>query len=271
MVILIVILVLLFLYALSVMGRRGQPGMQTLGQWYYAHRGLHREGVPENSMAAFRDALEAGFGIELDVHLLKDGSLAVIHDSNLMRVTGQEGIVEDLTAEDLPRYSLLGTEETIPELHQVLELYQGKAPLIIELKSWKGNHAALAQRVCRELEGYSGPYCLESFDPWCVAWLRRHRPDILRGQLSENFLKSDGGSHPWLLRFIVTYCLENFLTLPDFLAYNFRDRKNPSVFLCRKLWGVTGVSWTIRSREEFDLAVKEGWIPIFEGFLPERK
>ena len=271
MVILIVILVLLFLYALSVMGRRGQPGMQTLGQWYYAHRGLHREGVPENSMAAFRDALEAGYGIELDVHLLKDGSLAVIHDSNLKRVTGQEGIVEDLTAEDLPRYSLLGTKETIPELHQVLELYQGKAPLIIELKSWKGNHAALAQRVCRELEGYSGPYCLESFDPWCVAWLRRHRPDILRGQLSENFLKSDGGSHPWLLRFIVTYCLENFLTLPDFLAYNFRDRKNPSVFLCRKLWGVTGVSWTIRSREEFDLAVKEGWIPIFEGFLPERK
>ena len=154
MVILIVIVVLLLLYVFSLMGRRGRPEMQELKQWYYAHRGLHRQGVPENSMAAFREALEAGYGIELDVHLLKDGSLAVIHDSDLKRVTGQEGIVEDLTAEDLSRYHLLGTEETIPEFRQVLELYQGKAPLIIELKSWKGNHAALAQRVCREMAGY---------------------------------------------------------------------------------------------------------------------
>lgn len=271
MVILIVIGVLFLLYVFSLMGRRGRPEMQELKQWYYAHRGLHRQGVPENSMAAFREALDAGYGIELDVHLLKDGSLAVIHDSDLKRVTGQEGFVEDLTAEDLSRYHLLGTEETIPEFRQVLELYQGKAPLIIELKSWKGNHAALAQRVCREMEGYEGLYCMESFDPWCVAWLRRHRPDIIRGQLSENFLRSDSGSNPWILRFIVTFCLENFLTRPDFLAYNFRDRKNPSVFLCRKLWGMAGVSWTIRSQEDFDKAVGEGWIPIFEGFLPERK
>ena len=268
MVILIVIAILLLLYVLSVMGRRGRPEMRELKRWYYAHRGLHREGVPENSMAAFREALDAGYGIELDVHLLKDGSLAVIHDSDLKRVTGQAGFVEDLTAEELPRYHLLGTEETIPESRQVLELFQGKAPLIIELKSWKGNQAALAERVCREMEGYHGPYCMESFDPWCVAWLRKNRPDIIRGQLSENFLKSDR-AHPWILRFIVTFCLENFLTRPDFLAYHFPDRKNPSVFLCRKVWGVEGVSWTLRTREDFDRAVKEGWIPIFEGFCPE--
>lgn len=270
MVILMVIVVLLLLYVLSLMGRRGESKMKELGQWYYAHRGLHREGVPENSMAAFREALDAGYGIELDVHLLKDGSLAVIHDSKLKRVTGQEGIVEELTAEALSKYHLLGTGETIPQFHQVLELYQGKAPMIIELKSWKGNQAALAERVCRELEGYGGLYCIESFDPWCVAWLRKHRPDIIRGQLSENFLKNDGGTHSWILRFIVTFCLENFLTRPDFLAFCFRDRKNPSVWLCRKLWGVQGVSWTIKDPEDFDRAVQEGWIPIFEGFRPER-
>ena len=268
MVILIVIGALFLLYVFSLMGRRGRPEMQELKQWYYAHRGLHREGVPENSMAAFREALDAGYGIELDVHLLKDGSLAVIHDSDLKRVTGQEGIVEDLTAEDLSRYHLLGTEETIPEFRQVLELYQGKAPLIIELKSWKGNHAALAQRVCREMEGYEGLYCMESFDPWCVAWLRKNRPDIIRGQLSENFLRS-GGDHPWIVRFAASYCLENFLTMPDFIAYHFPDRNNVSVALCRKVWGVEGVSWTLRTREDFDRAVKEGWIPIFEGFRPE--
>lgn len=270
MIILIVIGVLLLFYVLSLMGRRGRPEMKRLGAWYYAHRGLHRPGVPENSMAAFRDALEAGYGIELDVHLLKDGSLAVIHDSNLLRVTGQEGFVEDLTARDLPRFHLLGTEETIPQFRQVLELYRGKAPLIIELKSWKGNHAALARRVCQEMAGYDGPYCMESFDPWCVFWLRRHRPDIIRGQLSENFLKS-GGGHPWIVRFIVTLCLENFLTRPDFLAYHFPDRKNSSVFLCRKLWRIQGVSWTLRTREDFNQAVKEGWIPIFEGFRPEEQ
>lgn len=261
--------ILALLYVLSLMGRRGRPELQELKNWYYAHRGLHREGVPENSMAAFRAALDGGYGIELDVHLLKDGSLAVIHDSDLKRVTGQEGYVEDLTAEELSGYHLLGTEETIPELWQVLELYAGKAPLIIELKSWKGNYAALSQRVCQELEGYEGLYCIESFDPWCVAWLRKNRPEIIRGQLSENFLQS-GGSLPWLMRFAGTYCLENFLTRPDFLAYKYRDRKNLSVALCRNLWGIQGVSWTIRTQEEFDRAVQEGWIPIFEGFLPEK-
>lgn len=270
MILLVVLCAAVILFVLSLAGRRGRPEMRELEKWYYAHRGLHREGVPENSMAAFREALDAGYGIELDVHLLKDGALAVIHDSDLKRVTGRDGFVEDLTAEELSGYPLLGTEETIPQLKDVLALFAGKAPLIIELKSWKGNHAELARRVCQQMEGYEGLYCMESFDPWCVTWLRKNRPDIIRGQLSENFLKS-GGSYPWIARFAATFCMENFLSRPDFLAYRFADRQNPAVSLCRKLWGVAGVSWTIRTQEEFDLAVNEGWIPIFEGFRPEKK
>ena len=61
--------------------------MKDLARWDYAHRGLHDKevGSPENSLAAFKEAVESGYGAELDVHLLKDGNLAVIHDSSLFR------------------------------------------------------------------------------------------------------------------------------------------------------------------------------------------
>lgn len=270
MVILIIFLILALLYVLSLMGRHGKPEMEALKKWRYAHRGLHSPGIPENSMAAFRAALENGYGIELDVHLLKDGSLAVIHDSDLKRVTGQDGFVEDLTAEELTNYHLLGTEQTIPQFRDVLALFSGKAPMIIELKSFRGNHDALSERVCQEMEGYSGLYCMESFDPYCVRWLYRHRPEIVRGQLSENSLKS---KPPFSLpvRFLTSFYLENFLTRPDFIAYHFPDRKTLSNTLCRKLWGITGVSWTLKNRQDYDTALAEGWIPIFEGFRPEPK
>ena len=139
------ILILAILYLFAIRCRKGHPGLKDLQGWSYAHRGLHGNGIPENSMAAFRAALEHGYGIELDIHLLKDGNLAVIHDSLLNRTTGAAGRIEDLTTEELKNYHLEGTEETIPEFMDVLTLYNGKAPLIVELKPTDGNHAALAE------------------------------------------------------------------------------------------------------------------------------
>lgn len=264
------LLALVLLWILALRCRRNRPGLADLRNWSYAHRGLHGPGVPENSMAAFRAALDGGFGVELDVHLLKDGNLAVMHDSLLNRTTGQAGRMEDLTTEDLKHYFLEGTAETIPEFGEVLDLFGGKAPLIIELKSADGNHAALTEAACKLLEGYSGPFCMESFDPKCVAWLRKNRPDIIRGQLAENFFRSRNDL-PDHLKFLATNLLFNFLTVPDFIAYKFADRNTtPSTVLCRKLWGAQGVSWTLRTREEYDTAVSEGWLPIFEGFLPDK-
>ena len=248
--------------------RKGQPGLEALRGWAYAHRGLHGNGVPENSMAAFRAALEHGYGIELDVHLLKDGNLAVIHDSLLNRTTGESGHVEDLTTEELQNYRLEGTEETIPELMDVLTLYNGKAPLIVELKSENGNHAALTEAACKMLEGYKGVYCLESFDPRCVQWLKKNRPELIRGQLTENFTKSRNDL-PDYLRFGLTHNLLHFMGRPDFVAWKFEDRKDsPTTWLCRRLWNAQGVTWTVRSRADYDIALAEGWIPIFEGFEP---
>ena len=154
---LIIILLALFaIYLLSIRGRRGNTAMAELRKWKFAHRGLHDESLPENSMGAFRAALDNGYGIELDVHLLADGNLAVIHDSALLRTTGAEGIVEDLTTEDLKNYHLEGTGETIPTFRELLDLYEGKAPLIVELKPVKGNHDALTAKAVEMLENWKG-------------------------------------------------------------------------------------------------------------------
>ena len=258
-------LFLVCLYLLLIGGRTGHPRLAALRGWNYAHRGLHDDEKPENSMAAFRAALDAGCGIELDIHLMEDGNLAVIHDSSLKRTAGADVRIEDLTEEDLPNYRLGGTGETIPLFRDVLQLYAGKAPLIVELKCVESNHTALCETACRMLDGYDGVYCLESFDPRAIIWLRKHRPDLIRGQLAENWM---GKKLPIskVLKFALTYHLGNFCIRPDFIAYKFEDRKTFGTDICRKILGVQGVSWTLRTREEYDTALQEGWIPIFENF-----
>ena len=203
------------LYTLK--GRTGHPGLDALRGWGYAHRGLHKEGIPENSMAAFRAALEKGYGIELDIHLMKDGNLAVIHDASLKRTASADVQIEDLPAEDLENYRLEGTDEKIPLFKDVMALYEGKAPMIVELKPVNNNHAALAEAACEILKDYQGVYCMESFDPRCVQWLRKHRPHIIRGQLTENFVANDNKLHP-AIRFTLTHNMMNFATCPDFVS-----------------------------------------------------
>lgn len=264
----IILVLLIGLYLLAVRGRKGHPGLQALHGWSYAHRGLHDSTRPENSMSAFRAAVRAGYGIELDVHLLKDGTLAIMHDSELKRTTGCEGRIEDLTAADLDKYYLEGTFDTIPTFQKVLETVDGKVPLVVELKAVGDNYGKLCQTACDMLEKYNGIYCMESFDPRCVHWLKKHKPQIVRGQLSENFLANKKNPLPWILKFVMTHHLLNFLTLPDFVAYRFSDRKRLSNFLTRKLWGVQGVTWTLENPQEHETALAEGWIPIFENYTP---
>jgi hypothetical protein len=118
------------------------------------------------------------------------------------------------------------------------------------------------------MDNYGGAYCMESFDPRCVYWLRKNRPDVIRGQLTENYFASPDSRVPWLLKVLLKNQMLNFLTRPDFIAYKYRDRKTISNILCRKFWGIQGVTWTVKTQEELDTAVSEDWIPIFENFTP---
>jgi glycerophosphoryl diester phosphodiesterase len=266
--ILLTLAVFLLLAVCATIGRRNHPGLKKLSFWAYAHRGLHGEGVPENSLKAFRRAAAEGYGAELDVHLLADGNLAVIHDSSLKRTAGADVEIEALKTGDLAQYYLEGTFETIPELSKVLEIFQDTAPVVVELKSHKNNCDALCEAACRYLDSYPGDYCIESFDPRCVRWFRKNRPDVLRGQLAENFFKTKDCKLPFTVKLIMSNHLSNFLTMPDFIAYRFSDRNTVFTKICRKLWKVQGVSWTIKTQSDFDTAINEGWLAIFENFNP---
>lgn len=234
----------------------------------YAHRGYHNKpSIPENSMAAFKRAIERGWGAELDVHLIKDGSLVVFHDSELKRCTGVDGIIEDLTFEEARSLRLEGTDEQIPSFDEVLELFEGREPLIIELKAYKGNHFALAEAVCKRLDNYKGEFCIESFDPRAIADVRKLRPNIYRGQLAQDFVTRREGL-PWYQRIVLTNLLLNFMTKPNFIAYRFEDRANKRNRYCIR-HGIQEVCWTIANKKDFDEVIKDGAIPIFERFDPE--
>ena len=251
-------------------GRTGHPAWAELCKWRYAHRGYHdKPAVPENSIPAFRRAIEHGWGAELDVHLLKDGTLAVFHDSDLMRCTGEEGIIEDLTLEELQNLRLEGTDEHVPLFDEVLEMFEGVAPLIIELKTYGGNHMALAEAVCRRLDSYEGDFCIESFDPRAMGDVRKLRPWICRGQLAQNFLKRCEDL-PMYQRILLTGLRLNVLSRPDFIAYRFEDRGDVFFRLC-VMTGVQEVDWTITSKEDMLTAEAEGALVIFERFDPEEE
>ena len=213
-------------------------------------------------MAAFRLAAEAGYGAELDIHLTRDGRLAVIHDATLDRVCGVSGRAAELTAAALSALRLEGTEERIPFLEEVAPLFAGRAPLIVELKTDWRSAGDLARRTVECLDRFSIDYCVESFDPRPLLWLRRRRPDVLRGQLSQNFHRHPSGQGLWN-RLALTNLFYNVFTRPDFVAYRFEDRGQPAVRLCRR-WGMRTAYWTLRSWTEVVLAEQERALPIFE-------
>ena len=264
-----VILLYFLLWTALIRCRKNHPAWAVLRKFRYAHRGLHDKarGIPENSLAAFRRAADHGYGAELDVHLTLDGRLAVIHDDSLLRTAGADVRASQLTAAQLGQYRLEGTGERIPFLEEVLPLFEGRAPLIVELKVDDGNAAALARATCELLDRFSVDYCIESFHPQAVRWLRRHRPEICRGQLSENFLNTRTGLGP-AADFAMTHLLTGFLTVPDFIAYNHLHRRRLALKLARRFWGVQEVSWTIRTPEDLQACEQDGCLPIFEQFQP---
>jgi len=218
----------------------------------FAHRGLHGDGRIENSRAAFEAAIAAGHGIELDVQASADGEAIVLHDYELERLTEGWGAVRTLSAAELGRIRLKGSDETIPTLSETLALIAGRAPLLIEVKSPERRVAGLSRAVIRALEGYKGPVGVMSFNPEIVRRLARLAPHLLRGLVVTE--QGKGLRGPW----------ERLWSLwrakPDFLAYDIRDL--PSRFAAAS--GLPVLTWTVRTAADRAIAAEHAAQVIYE-------
>ena len=256
-------------YAFLVAPRMiNKPDVSVLKGVHYAHRGLHdnHSDAPENSMKAFKKAVDAGYGIEMDIQLTKDKIPVVFHDETLNRMCGVKGKVWEFTFEELQKLTLAESEERIPKFEDVLALVGGKVPLIVEYKL-----DVPSIEVCEiadpMLQAYNGIYCIESFHPFAVKWYREHRPEVIRGQLSQDFSKQEkykGKFIYWLLSNLLT----NVLTRPDFIAYNHKDADMFSRKVC-SLMGALPVAYTIKSQEEYEKVKDQFELFIFDSFILE--
>lgn len=228
----------------------------------FAHRGLHGKGIPENSVAAFKKAREKGYGVELDVRFTKDKKLVVFHDDDLKRMCGRDKKVKDVDYADLEGCRLCGTDERIPLFSDVLKVLDG-VPVICEIKAGIGDSAAeICEAVCSEIKDYAGFICIESFNPFIIQWLRKNRPDIIRGQLSMNFIKN-GNELGFLQSFLMTNLFVNVFSRPDFVAYRFEDNSF-GYFLCRGIFNPLLAAWTVKGEQSRSKAEKLYDAVIFE-------
>lgn len=272
LIILIVIAALLFIaYPLSLrpnIGRREQ--MKPFEKVMIAHRGFfdNKTEYPENSLPAFQRAVESGYGIELDVQLTTDEKLVVFHDASLKRMCGIDRKVTECSYTELQQYTLASSLQKIPLLDEVLSVIAGRVPLIVEIKP-EGNCIRTAGFLNARMTDYDGIYCIESFHPLVVAWYRKYQPDVIRGQLSSDFMKENEGLS-WPVRFLMSNLLLNFFTKPDFIAYNHKYCDQHSYRLCRKLYPVENAAWTIKSQAELERARENFQIYIFDSFIPQK-
>lgn len=216
-----------------------QAELRELAALPFAHRGLHGPGTPENSLAAFRAAIEAGHGIELDVRASRDGQAIVFHDAELDRLTERTGEVALLAATELMAVPLRdGGGQTIPDLPAALALIGGRAPLLIELKVPDVHVGSLCLCVLRALDAYRGPVGVMSFNPQVSRWFVRYAPHIMRG-----LVVTEAGEPR---RNRLRRQLSLWRARPDFLAYDIRDL--PSRFADRaRARGLPIFTWTCRS------------------------
>ena len=218
-------------------------------------------------MEAFKKAVKAGYGIELDVRLSSDGEVMVFHDDTLLRACGRSERVDTHSAEELADMEIFNTHCRIPTFAQVLEAVDSQVPLVVEIKTG-GKRQELCAKTAKMLENYGGEYCVESFDPRVLLWFKKNAPGVIRGQLAMNFLRERQEGMPLPLAILLTGMLTNFITRPDFIAYKLDDRHDLPFMLCRKLFREPTAAWTVRSWEEEKKSVKWFDAIIFENFRP---
>jgi glycerophosphoryl diester phosphodiesterase len=230
----------------------------------YAHRGLHGPTLVENSRGAFQAAIDNGFGIELDVQASRDGEAFVFHDRDLDRLAQTPGRLGALQSPELDKIRLKDCNETIPRLSEIMQMVDGRVPVLVEVKTGRRDIAPLCQSVRRVLANVSGPVAIMSFDPAVPRWFRQNMPDMVRGLV----VTEEGPTAlPDRVRAALGRHRDLWSAKPDFLAYDIADLEGAFVQSQRRR-GLPILSWTICSAAEREKVARYADAPIFEGVAP---
>lgn len=225
-----------------------------------AHRGLHDKKVPENSLSAFKKAMDHGYAIECDIQASLEGLPVVFHDANLKRMTGLDKMIYTISQEALNQLSLKETSDKIPSLKDVLNLVQGKVPLLIEIKS-ESPIVSLTHQVLMLLNDYQGKVAIHSFDPKVVRLLKKEAPHLLRGQIACYFKNE---SMFFLKKWALKHMIYNLINGPDFVTYAIEDAPNKMLNRHRKKMPIIG--YTAKNKKAYNEALDYFDNAVFEGF-----
>jgi glycerophosphoryl diester phosphodiesterase len=244
------------------------PGLDWLTARPVAHRGLHDDsaGIIENTASAVTAAVAAGYGIEVDLQISRDGEAMVHHDESLGRLTHGEGRLDRMDAAELAAVPFRATSDRMMTLGELLDLVAGKSALFLELKSHFDRDGRLPVRVADVVLSYAGPIAVMSFDPWQMDALRQVAPGLPRGlaaQRARHAGKADIGARDKL-----SYALCGLRSRPHFIAYNVNDLPSVGPLFGRYVLGLPLLTWTVRSLQERQRARRWANQMIFEGFRP---
>ncbi len=234
---------------------------------YIAHRGLHDELAPENSLASFQKAIDKNYAIELDVRPLADGTIVVFHDETLGRMTGADGFISNYTYDDIKGLTLLKSKQHIPTLEEALNLINGQTPILVEIKNM--GKVGFEKNVWKQLSKYKGEYAVQSFNPYSLEWFKINAPHVKRGQLSSFFKNIEDPNVE--LGFIKKFALKRMLlnkkvSEPNFISYQAEDLPNRFVKKCK---GLPVLAYPVRTEEMFKRVSKFCDNIIFEAIEPE--
>ncbi len=224
-----------------------------------AHRGLWGENIVENSLSAYKNAVDNNYPIEIDLYSSSDGVLFSFHDQDLERMTGEKGNIYDKTAKELKSLKLVGCDESIPTFDEVLDVVNAKVPLLIELKDQPNGE--YVDKVINRLKSYKGEFAIQSFNPLYIKRVKELAPEFIRGILGT---KTHGSHLPFIKRFVIKNMSFNFLIKPDFISYSFEDLPLKKC----KTKKLPVISWTITNDKEYQKVAPFVKNIIFENFIP---
>jgi glycerophosphoryl diester phosphodiesterase len=232
-----------------------------------AHKGLYSNSfnIPENSIPAFKKAIELGLPVELDIQLTQDNHIIVFHDYNLKRMCGINKLVKKTTIAEIKKLNLINSDHKIPSLSEVLDLVNTKVPILIDLKN-RNRAGKLETILSQVLDNYNGNIAIQSFNPFSLRWFSKHTPDIIRGQL---YFKFKNKIFDNIIKYTFIENIFNFIGKPNFISFRIIDIHNQNIMNTIKNSKSPVILCTVKSKEDYKKAIDICDNVIFEDFIPD--